>query len=122
MPHLDDFVSAPVSKRFWASREITLMNKKVWDRCGNCYGTGKVRSMLRLKRSCQVCGGTGYFNRSIWVADLPEKKSVRLKAVVQRGRNTQKKKKIDTMKPSEPAPSDSAVKTYTFAGKLTRKQ
>jgi hypothetical protein len=52
----------------------------VWD----CYGTGKVRGTLRLKRSCQVCGGTGYFNRSIWVADLPEKKSVRLKAVVQR--------------------------------------
>ena len=98
------------------------MNKKVWDRCGNCYGTGKVRGTLRLKRSCQVCGGTGYFNRSIWVADLPEKKSVRLKAVVQRGRNTQKKKKIDTVKPSEPAPSDSAVKTYTFAGKLTRKR
>ena len=82
----------------------------MWDRCGNCFGTGRLRGTLRLKRSCQVCGGTGYFSRSIWIADLPEKKPVRLKAVVQRGHNTQKKK-IDTVKPSEPAPSESAVTT-----------
>ena len=63
---------------------ILMMNEKVWDRCSNCYGTGKIPGRLRPKRRCLVCGGTGYIQNSVLIINLPETKSRVEKTVLQR--------------------------------------
>jgi DnaJ-class molecular chaperone len=49
------------------------MNEKVWDRCSNCYSTGKIRGgRLRPKRRCPACKGTGYVMNSLSVTGMLE--------------------------------------------------
>ena len=67
------------------------MNKKLWDRCGNCNATGKIHGGLRPKRRCPVCDGTGYVQPSASLTALPETKSAVEKTVRQRRRINPKK-------------------------------
>jgi DnaJ-class molecular chaperone len=48
------------------------MNKKVWDRCGHCNGTGKIHVRLQPKRRCPACKGMGYIQKSVVAANISE--------------------------------------------------
>jgi DnaJ-class molecular chaperone len=58
------------------------MNEKVWDRCANCHGTGKIHGGLRPKRRCPACGGTGYIQNSVLVVDMPKTQPIDKKTVL----------------------------------------
>jgi hypothetical protein len=83
MPQLDDSCPGASLERICASRIYLIMNEKVWDRCSNCYGTGKITGRLRPKRRCPACEGTGYVPNSVWVIDMPETKPGAQKTVRQ---------------------------------------
>ena len=51
------------------------MNKKVWDRCGHCNGTGKIHVRLQPKRRCPACEGMGYIQKFILAANTSEASS-----------------------------------------------
>jgi hypothetical protein len=53
---------------------IESVNEKVWDRCGNCHGKGKIPGRLRPTRRCQPCNGTGYVqNSAVLILSSPTK-------------------------------------------------
>jgi DnaJ-class molecular chaperone len=81
MPHLDD---SCLGANLQDKGIYPLMNEKVWDRCGNCCGTGKIHGGLRPKRRCPACEGTGYVQTSVWVTNMPETISGVEKTVLQR--------------------------------------
>jgi len=83
---------APVSNESARQGIYLMTNEKVWGRCSNCYGTGKIAGMLRPKR-CPACEGTGYVQNSVWVIDIPETNSRAKKPILRRRR----------LKPKEPA-------------------
>ncbi len=60
-----------------------MVNEKVWDRCSNCYGTGKIAGRLQPKR-CTACEGMGYVQNSVWVIDIPETNSGAKKLILRR--------------------------------------
>ena len=62
------------------------MNQMVWDRCGDCSGSGKVKATAR-KRLCPACEGLGYIYHSVWSGtEAPPRRTPR------RSRHTKSKK------------------------------
>jgi hypothetical protein len=51
------------------------MNKKVWDRCYHCNGTGKIHARLQPKRRCPACEGMGYIQKFVLAANVSEENS-----------------------------------------------
>jgi hypothetical protein len=60
------------------------MNKKVWDRCGHCNGTGKIQARLQPKRRCPACEGMGYIQKSVLAANISEANSAAEKSGLER--------------------------------------
>jgi DnaJ-class molecular chaperone len=63
------------------------MNKKVWDRCGHCNGTGKIHVELQPKRRCRACEGMGYIQKYVLAASTSEANSEAEKGGLERRQN-----------------------------------
>jgi DnaJ-class molecular chaperone len=49
------------------------MIKKIWDKCGDCNGRGKIHVSLQPKRRCPACEGMGYIQKSVLAGISVEK-------------------------------------------------